>query len=324
MEPGMWLTARTRTGIRPCRTVAGALLVALLLAGCASPIFAPGGSAAPASDNDQRPLDRVHRQAQDALVRWADAVRESGGASIDFVGEMTSQIGTWEADVGENNQAALIAGMVQAVTDLSTDPPSRREVKWLDETKVDVNVLSAAAALEALVAEGNDGCPECEPLRVTDATLATSLVETSRGPAEAPTWVYSIARTSVRITRVAVDESITVRPPPWNADDPPTGVSIEWAKGADDARRLEVGFIGARDDGPCAATYAAEAVESELAIVVIITSRPQVGVRGSPERGVCTSEGSMRTTEVRLAEALGTRAVLEIQQGLPVPVHAPG
>ena len=147
----MWLTARTRTGIRPGRTVAGTLLVGLLLAGCASPIFAPGGSAAPASDDDPRPLDRVHRQAQDALVRWADAVRESGGASIVFVGDLTSQIGTWEAEVAENNEAALIGGMVQPVTDLSTDRPSRRDVKWLDETKVDVNVLSAAAIVKPII-----------------------------------------------------------------------------------------------------------------------------------------------------------------------------
>ena len=319
----MRLTARTRTGIRPSRTVAGTMLVGLLLAGCASPIFAPGGSVAPATADDLRPLDRVHEQAQGALVRWADAVRESGGASIVFEGDLTSQIGTWEAEASENNTAALIAGMVQSVTDLSTERPSRREVKWLDEAKVDVNVLSAAATLEALVADGNDGCPDCEPLRVTDATLATSLVETTRGPAEAPTWVYTVAGTSVRITRVAVDESITVHPPPWNADDPPSGVSIEWAQGAEDARRLEVGFIGARDDGPCAATYTAEAVESELAIVVIITGRPQDGVAGSPEPRLCAAEGSMRTTDVRLADPLGTRAVLEIQQGLPVPVHAP-
>jgi len=320
----MRVTARTRTNIRRSPTVAGTLLVGLLLVGCASPVFAPGGSGAPASDDAGRPIDRAHQQAQDALVRWADAVRESGGASIVFVGDLTSRIGTWEPDVAPNNESALTAGMVQAVTDLTTDRPSRRAVKWLDDASVDVNVLSAAATLEALVADGDHACPACEPLRITDATLATSLVETTRGPAEAPTWVYTVAGTSVRITRVAVDESITVRPPPWNADDPPTGVSIEWAQGAEDARRLEVGFIGARDDGPCAATYAAEAVESELAIVVIITSRRQDGASSSPEPRLCAADGSMRTIEVRLADPLGTRAVLEIQQGLPVPVHPPG
>ena len=100
----MRLTARTRTGIRRSRTVAGTLLVGLLLAGCASPIFAPGGSGALSSDDAERPLDRVHQQAQDALVRWADGVRESGGATIMFVGNLTSQIGTWEADVAGNNK----------------------------------------------------------------------------------------------------------------------------------------------------------------------------------------------------------------------------
>jgi hypothetical protein len=319
MEPGMWLTARTRTGIRPSGTVAGTLLVALLIAGCASPVFAPGGSSGPASDDDPRPLDRVHRQAQDALIRWADAVRDSGGASITFVGELTSQIGDWEEDVGENNKSALIAGMVHAVTDLPTERPSRREVKWLDDTKVDVNVLSAAAALEALVAAGNDGCPECTPLRVTDATLATSLVETSRGPAEAPTWVYAIAGTSVRVTRVAVDESVTVDPPPWNADDPPIGLRIERAIGANDSRDLEVWFVGAPDDAsePCGADYTAEAVESELAVVVIVTEHR------NPTPGVCTLVGAMRTASARLESRLGDRVVLEVQQGLPVPVHPP-
>jgi hypothetical protein len=320
MEPGMWLTARTRTGIRPSRTVAGTALAALLLAGCASPVFAPGGSSVPGSTEHSKPLDRVHQQAADALVRWADAVRASGGASITFVGELTSQIGTWEADVGDNNKSALIAGLVEAVTDLSKDQPSRREFKWLDGTKVDVNVLSAAATLDALVAAGTGECPDCTPLRVTEATLATALAETSRGPAEAPTWVYGIAGTSVRVTRVAVDESITVIPPPWNADDPPIGLRIEWAKGAGDSRDLEVGFIGAPDDGskPCGADYTAEAVESELAVVVIVTELR------NPTPGACTLVGAIRTAEVRLESRLGDRVVLEVQQGLPVAVQPPG
>ena len=316
----MWLTARTRTRIRPPLSIAGAGLAALLLAGCASPVFAPGGSGGPDATDRAKPLDRVHQQAEDALVRWADAVRASGGASIAFVGELTSQIGNWEEAVGDNNKPALMAGLVVAVTDLSKDPPSRREFKWLDGTKVDVNVLSAAATLDALVAAGAGDCDGCEPLRVTEAALATALVDTSRGPAEAPTWVYGIAGTSVRVTRVAVDESITVFPPPWNADDPPVGLRIDWAKGAEDSRDLEVGFIGATEDGskPCGADYTAEAVESELAVVVIVTEQR------NPTPGACTSLGFLRTAEVRLDARLGDRVVLEVQQGLPVVMQPPG
>ena len=315
----MRLTARTRTGLRPSRSVGGTLLAALILAGCAAPVFAPGGSGAPATDDDARPLDRIHRQAQEALVRWADAVRQSGGATITFVGELTSQIGSWEEDVGDNNKSALGAGMVTPVTDLSTERPSRREVKWLDDTKVDVNVLSAAATLEALVADGSGDCPDCDPLRVTEATLATSLVETSRGPAEAPTWVYAIAGTNVRVTRVAVDESVTVDPPPWNADDPPIGPRIEWAIGTNDSRDLEVGFVGAPGDASeaCGADYTAEAVESELAVVVIVTEHR------NPTPAACALVGAVRTATVRLESRLGDRVVLEVQQGLPVSVQPP-
>src|SRR5262245_6742196 len=110
MRPGMWLTARTRTGSDASRTVARFALAALLAAvvtGCASPVFAPGGSLEPTSSDAPRPRDRMHQQAQDALVRWADAVRDSGGATITFVGELTSQIGSWEPENGENKVALL-------------------------------------------------------------------------------------------------------------------------------------------------------------------------------------------------------------------------
>ena len=319
----MWLTARTRTGIRPSRTVAGARfaapLVALVLAGCASPVFAPGGSTPPASVETGRPLDRIHRQAQDALVRWADAVRGSGGASITFVGELTSQVGDWEAAVGDNNKMALMTGRVAAAIDLPTDSPGRREVKWLDGSKVDVNVLSAADTFQALVTGAAGECDECTPLRITEANLATGLVETSRGPAEAPVWVYTIAGTQVRVTRVAVDESVTIDPPAWNADDPPVGVSIDRAIGAADSRDLEVAFIGAKEDAskPCGVDYTAEAVESELAVVVIVHERR------NPAPVACTLAGFERTATVRLEARLGDRVVLEVKQGLPVPVLAP-
>ena len=316
MVTGMWLTARSTIGRGRSRTIAGglpALALAAFLASCTSPVFAPGGSTPPSPPDEARPGDRIHQQAQDALVRWADAVRESGGASITFVGELTSQIGDWEAENGDN-KAALIAGLVEPVTDLPTESPPRREVKWVDGTTIDVNVLSAEAAFEDLVAAGEGDCGKCAALRVTEANLATGLVETSRGPAEVPMWVYGVAGTNVRITRVAVDDSVTVTPPPWNAEDPPVGVRIDWAKGADDSRDVEVGFVGAPDDGskPCGADYTADAVESEIAVVVIVEEHR------NPTPGACLGVGAIRTADVRLESRLGDRVVLEVQQGLPV------
>ena len=292
------------------------LVIALATTACAQPVLAPGASSG--LEPEATPADRVHQQAHDALVRWADAVRQSGGATIIFTGELTSQIGAWDA-AGENNKVALQAGMVEADEPLSDDTPSRTEVKWLDGSKVDVNVLSAADALAALAAGGVGTCKGCAPLRVTGASLATALVQTSRGPANAPTWVFAVDGSSVQITRVAVDKSITVTPPPWNANDPPVGISIDSAIGTADSRKLAVQFTGAIDDAsdPCGATYEAEAVESEIAVVVnVVEHRNDAGAG-------CRLVGYTRTVDVRLASTLGERAVLEIRQGLPVPVVAP-
>ena len=305
--------ATTAPGWRPLLLALVAVAAIAGVAACEGPAPAPVGA-------NPSPGDRIHRQAQEALARWADAVGRSGGASITFAGEMTSQVGDWESSVGENNEAALLAGNVEAATPLPEDQPPRDEVRWLDGSKVHVSVLSAAAAFEDLVAAGDPtACPDCRPLRITDAQLATTLIETSRGPANAPTWVFSIAGTSVTVTRIAVDESVTVVPPPWNADDPPVGVSIEGATGSEDSRTLQVSFTGAvkRQDEPCGADYTTEAVESALAVVVIVTEHRNA------EPGGCDAIGRTRTAEVMLKDPLGERAVLEIKQGLPVTVVAP-
>jgi hypothetical protein len=267
------------------------------------------------------PVDRIHQQARDALTRWADAAKKSGGATISFVGDLTGQLGDWEAAVGDNNKEALMAGLLTAPTPLSDDKPSRGTVRWLDGDSIDVDVLSAADALDDLVADIDEGaeCPSCRPIRVTDANLATGLVETTQGPAEAPLWVFTIDGSAARVTRVAVDPSITVVPPPYNADNRPEGLSIDLAEGTPGSRKLTVSFTGAVKgaDQPCGADYTAEAVESDLAVVIVVTAHEHAAV------GACTGAGKTRTAVATLAEPLGERAVLEVTQGLPVPLRAP-
>ncbi len=290
------------------------LLFIAATAGCT--VLQPGNSAS------GRPADPVHTQAQDALARWADAAAKSGGATISFVGDQTSQVGDWEVAIGGNNKQALGAGLLVAPTPLSDAKPDRGKVHWIGGDSVDVDVLSAADALDDLVAAAvaNGGeCGDCRPMRITDAHLATGLVETTRGPAEAPLWVFTIDGSAVRITRVAVDPSVTVVPPPFNADHPPEGLSIDLAIGMPDSTKLTVSFTGATKPGnqPCGADYTAEAVESDLAVVVIVIAHEN-GTAGS-----CRLAGKTRTATATLAAPLGKRAVLEVTQGLPVPVHAP-
>jgi hypothetical protein len=290
------------------------LLTIAAIAGCN--VLQPDASGA------SRPADAVHAQAQDALERWADAAAKSGGSTISFVGDQTGLIGDFEPAVGGNDKMALMAGLFVAATPLSDDRPSRGKVHWIGGDSVDVDVLSAADALDDLIAAaaaGGGECGDCLPLRVTDAHLATGLVETTQGPAEAPLWVFTIEGTAVRITRVAVDPSITVVPPPYNADHPPAGMSFDLAVGSPGSTKLTVSFTGATKPGdqPCGADYAAEAVESDLAVVVIVVAHE------NPMPASCTAVGKTRTATVTLDAPLGKRAVLEVTQGLPVPVHAP-
>lgn len=295
----------------PALQVLAILAIAAVAVGCNGTL--PFGSMSDASATQA--ADRIHQQANDALARWADAVKKSGGATITFVGALTSQIGDWESAVAGNDKVALQSGMLIAPTPLSDEVPSRGKVNWVGGSSVDVDVLSAAKALADLVADGGNGgdCADCTPLIVTDASLATSLVQTSVGPANVPVWVFTIKDTAVRVTRVAVDPSVTVEPPPYNADNPPVGISIDAAYGKPDSRKLEVSFTGCATD-----QYAAEAAESDLAVVIIIDrAEPQASLPSGCARLV----GASRSLTVTLADPLGKRAVLEVRQGLPVPVN---
>ena len=133
----------------------------------------------------------------------------------------------------------------------------------------------------------------------------------------APVWEFTVRGTAVKVTRVAVAAGITVTPPPWDPNHAPVGISIESATGTVGGRNLTVTFTGAPKPGDqgCGADYTAEAVESSTAVVVIVTEHPH----GLFE--ACTAVGAIRAADVELAAPLGERAVLEVKQGLPVPVR---
>jgi hypothetical protein len=261
---------------------------------------------------------RLQRQANAALVRWADAVAAAGGpSSVVLVGESTGQVGDWEPAVGDNNKRALMAGLVQAPADLQAVAPPDGEVRWQDGTTASVPLIPAQRAVTAIQAADTGPCgDDCVPLRITAGRLSTGPIETSRGPATAPVWEFALEGTAVRVTRVAIADPITVVPPPWDPNVPPVGLAIESASGSIGGRELTVAFVGAPQPGdqPCGEDYTAEAVESDLAVVVIVTRHPHVTI------GACTAVGAPRTATVQLAAPLGERAVLEVQQGLPVPV----
>lgn len=273
-------------------------------------VFATTGCALLNGDAQQQ------RQAQAALARWTDATQLAGDQGVAIVGELTGQVGDWESAVGDNNKPALMAGLLEAQTPLPTDVPPNGTVIWQDGTSRSVSLISASDALAALVADASEPCQKCEPIMVTDASLGTVAVETTGGSATVPAWLFALADTSVQVSRVAVANKVSVVPPAWDPSSPPAGISIDAATVSPDESQLTVSFEGEplTGDQTCGADYTAEAVESDLAVVVIIYEHRNL------MPALCAGFGGERTAVVALASPLGNRAVLEVRQGLQVPV----
>ena len=259
---------------------------------------------------------RLRKQAAAALARWADAVAAAGGQTrVIPIGELTGQIGDWEPDAGDN-KSALMAGLVATLASLPDEVPPDEKVTWQDGTVATVPVLSAEQAHAAIWQGPHETCAECDSLWITDARLTTGQIQTTRGLATGPLWEFTLQGTSVKLTQVAIADPVRVVPPPWDANDPPIGPRIDSASGSVDGRELTVTFVGAPGPGsePCGEDYTAEAVESDLALVVIVTRHPAL------TSGGCTLVGAIRTATVELAAPLGERAVLEVMEGTAVPV----
>ncbi|MGW4293422.1 hypothetical protein ACWEH1_10255 [Micromonospora chersina] len=287
------------------------ITVAALLGGCGSAGNSPV----------VEPLDGLRQQAGGALARYDQAFRAAGGAPFVPVGELTRQLGDWEPANGSFKES-LSAGRVEAASTLPVAPQRAGTIVWTNGTRQDVPLISADEALAKLRAAGTGDCSGCAPLKLTGARLTMMTVKTARGPATAPAWEYTIDGTRVRLARVAVDSSAIVRvtPPPWDADDPHEGLAIESATTTTASSELTVTFTGAPDPGskPCGADYSAEAVESDLAVVVIV-----IEYRHAKDEA-CGDVGAQRSVTVKLSRPLGERAVLEVTQGLPVELTITG
>jgi hypothetical protein len=255
-------------------------------------------------------------RADEVLAGWATAVAAAGaGSPVTPVGDLTGQVGDWEPEIGDNNKIALMAGMVVSTDALPAERPRDGEVAWTDGTTTAVPLLSPQEALVA-IASGSEPCSDCQGIVITAARLTSGTIETTRGPATAPIWEFTVQGTAVRVTRVAIANPVVVAP---SDGDPQIGLAIDSAEGSVSGNTLTVAFVGAPNAGDqsCGEDYTAEAVESDLAVVVIVTRHPHVSLLGVS----CSAVGARRTASATLAAPLGERAVLDVQRGTPVPVE---
>jgi hypothetical protein len=262
----------------------------------------------------------LHDRAQQVLDRWAQATASAASGSVVIAGDLTSG-GGWDGPNAGDQKIAFLSGVVDATPALPTSAPAPGQVVWADGTTQSVALLSAAEALQAmtdeLAARGGD-CSDCQSLHVTAAELISGVVDTPRGPATAPLWQFEWAPGDEPIdpiTYVAIRDLIVVAPLKTGAV---AGIGIDRAYGNADSSEVTVEFVGSPygGDNPCGADYTAEAVESDLAIVVIV--HESHAASGGPQP--CAAVGATRTATASLSAPMGERVVLDIQDGAPVPV----
>ena len=176
-----------------------------------------------------------------------------------------------------------------------------------------VRVIGAQDALAAIGRSPEPGatCSDCVALEVVSATLVIAPITTTRGPATGPVWEFVIKGTAVRVTRIAVAGAVRVAPMP---DEPGGALAIDSA--ASSGSSVTVRFVGAPDPAskPCGEDYTADAVESDLAVTVLVWRHANTSLLPA----ACSAVGALRTATVTLASPLGDRPVLDPATGQPV------
>ncbi len=260
----------------------------------------------------------LRQQAEEALASWDAAVAAgAGGSGFVLVGEATLMVGDdWGPNIdGGNAKMAWYAGLFEATVTLPVDIPADAQVRWTDGTTRTAAVMSAEKAFAKLKGEAAQPCPECTPLLVTGAKLTTAKFDTSRGPASAPAWEFSLENTPVKLDQIAVGESLTPpQAPTVNPDataPPPTawiGPRVESATVDGTGLILTANVVGAGGsaDKPCGTDYSAEAFESDNAVVVVVYEHRNA----TP--AACTLEGHSRTAAATLTKPLGSRTVIDL------------
>ncbi|MEV0715519.1 hypothetical protein [Asanoa sp. NPDC050611] len=278
-------------------------VVVLLAAGCS------GGAP---RDVDPGPALAAQRTtATNILARWDRAAAGDDVVVVQPLGGLR-QVGDWEAAVGDNHKAALLAGLVEAAGRLPA-AHDQGTIRLADGRTRPVRPLTAAAALDR-AARSRQPCAPCRPLRVTGARPITADLDTVGGRVMAPAWEFTLADSAVRLVGSAVpDGAVTVLPAFGRPEGHDAAPWLEHARAAD-GPALAVSFAGAivPADEPCGSDYVGEAVESARAVVVLIAvNRTYDGKR-------CPMIGGVRSLTVRLRAPLGERTVLQLYTGLPI------
>jgi hypothetical protein len=273
------------------KALLGVALVAALLAGCAQEPEARTPSASSVFDT----------QAEKVAQAWRDAGVNDAFAPM---GDLTQA--PQEGFPSDELKMAFLEGRYTLSTTLAAET-SKGTIRFADGKRLEVPLLSAEAAYRAI--DKADAGAGQAALEVTSAQAGITPVQTSRGPAEAPAWRFTIKGIDHPVVRVAVSpEAIKPLPaPPSEPLDPNAHLvsAQDLTAVADNKIDYRLG-IGACDKEIIPLAW-------ESADIVVIGGRI-----GAPSDGVCTAQLVLQPVTVTLTKPIGDRVILDISGG-PLP-----
>lgn len=301
----------------------------VMIAGCA-----PAGSGGPTTPDHRQ--EAFAQRATEVAEAWRPGPQWRGGYLP--MQEPTLLLG--DPGFTPDTEAAFRAGWYRQQVDLPSTRPADGTIRFPDGT-LTVPLVGAAEAYRQLdqgdpppcpgrptgpdrpksgptIEPGPDGpvssSPQttCLPLTVTEVKLGTAPVRTSRGEAQVPAWVFTVAELTAPVARVAVTPGATAAAPEPTAP----------------ARPAPNGIVGAQDlekiDGRTV-TYRLGVGACDTGITPLVQERDDVVVVGGsvvPAEGVCTAMLKLEPVTVTLTAPLGARPVLDVLTGAPLRLTA--
>lgn len=193
---------------------------------------------------------------------------------------------------------------------LPTARPKNGRVTWAGDESLTRPLSEAEESYKSLSGGPSDGGTG---LTVTGARLGTMTLNTSRGPATVPAWLFTLNGYTSPLKRAAAVPSELPPPPIGRARDVPV-------------RKLN-GLVGIARDGRSVTVIAIHGVCHDGATVEVLeTVRTVVlssAVKQRKGEKDCTKQAKLQQVSVDLDRPLGDRILLDAKSGQPVPYKPP-
>ncbi|MGH3313697.1 MAG: hypothetical protein ACRDP3_24465 [Streptomyces sp.] len=194
--------------------------------------------------------------------------------------------------------------------ELPATRPQEGRVAWAEGESLTRPLAGVDESYKALAGAHDEGRPH---LTVTRAKLGEMTLATSRGPATAPAWLFTLEGYASPLKRAAAIPSKLPPPPIRRARDVPGYPLHRLVQIAADGRSVTVVALhGVCDDGPMV-----DVLETRGSVVL------SASVKSRQNGGYCTKQGKLQEVTVKLDRPVGDRVLLDAHTGQPIPYKPP-